>query len=356
MDASVADSAQSSTTYRLTSKQRMLGLGFGAYILLAIVGLSLLLSFTEHDPEWFPVMTAFLGVLFGPFIVLLVVYAFRSRLVLSPSGIEVLLGGSFAKTSWDNVDRIGEISVSVWAKPRQGLILREPAIRYKWWVVRKVRRQFSESGQDRFIDLQAFTNDWRNSDLGREVRRYAPRLFETETALSNPPEAASLSTEAKEEGKIGGWLITVGIWLAVNLVSSLVVIGADSVTLFSLFEKTTTPFTKPMVPALIVNFSNPLINYALIFEITTNALLASTCGVLLVLLFQKSRLFVKTGLGFIAMRLFFGLANFFFINYARQAMGAEMTSMLTLNGLTLSTVVFMRYLTTSKRVKETFAN
>lgn len=346
MKALMTNHESPTSTFPLSSKQKVGMLGCSVFLILLDIAISFLASIGQQDPDYFPAMVLIMGVFIAPFALLLTVYAFRSRVVISPSGIEVHTVERVVKTSWENVDRIGEMCPTPMTKPRQGLILREPAVRFSWWVIGFSRRNLIQNGQDRFIDLQTFGINWRDNGLGREIRRYAPHLFESALGNSdNSPatEEVALPTEpiVKRIDKIGGWLIPVGIWLVVNLISSVFVIMSASVARFSLIGKSPVP---------------TIVHSAIVFEIFTNGLLALASIILLVLFFDRKHLFIKAALAFLGLRLLFGIADFAFMNFAKQSVGAEPTPMYALNGISFSSSLLLLYLMNSKRVRETFVN
>jgi hypothetical protein len=97
--------------------------------------------------------------------------AIQIRLVISPNGIEYYQVGYGVRTSWDNVARIGEIPAGLIMA--EGLILYEPAL-----FVGKLFsgvKYIQTRGQ--VIPLSLFKRDWVDSELGQQIKRYAPHLF-----------------------------------------------------------------------------------------------------------------------------------------------------------------------------------
>lgn len=97
--------------------------------------------------------------------------AIQIRLVISPGGVEYYQVGYSVRTTWDNVARIGEMPAG--RITAEGLILREPAL--------YVDRLFSGvkyiQTRSQLIPLSLFKRDWVDSELGQEIKKYAPHLF-----------------------------------------------------------------------------------------------------------------------------------------------------------------------------------
>ena len=97
--------------------------------------------------------------------------AVQIRLVISSEGVEYYQVGYSVRTTWSNVARIGEIPAG--KIMAEGLILHEPAL--------FVDRIFSGVNyiqtRGQVIPLSLFKRDWVDSDLGQEIKKYAPHLF-----------------------------------------------------------------------------------------------------------------------------------------------------------------------------------
>lgn len=94
------------------------------------------------------------------------------RIVVSRDGIEYHGGLYIISTSWDNVVRIGQIPSAFGMT--EGLVLREPAMHASNWLCWLVRM----NRIDHVIPLASFMWWWRDTELGDDIRRYAPHLFE----------------------------------------------------------------------------------------------------------------------------------------------------------------------------------
>lgn len=98
-------------------------------------------------------------------------WAWHTRLVISPDGIEYCTPYHRIPTTWDNIKSIGRIPM--FTSYGEGLFLRQPALQGNKWLNWNARLM----QLDRFIPLSPFAEQWRDSELGQDVRRYAPYLF-----------------------------------------------------------------------------------------------------------------------------------------------------------------------------------
>ncbi len=96
----------------------------------------------------------------------------RTGLEISPRGVTWFAWPSFIVTStWRHVARIGPVDY----RGREGLWLSEPEYTWAWWVFRT--RWFEDMGYLQRLPLWVFADDWRCSEIGKDIERYAPDLF-----------------------------------------------------------------------------------------------------------------------------------------------------------------------------------
>jgi hypothetical protein len=113
-----------------------------------------------------------LFVVFVSCLAILMAYsAVQIRLVISPEGIEYYQVGYSVRTSWSNVARIGEIPAG--RIMAEGLILYEPAL----FVDKLLSGVKYIQTRGQVIPLSLFKRDWVDSELGHEIKKYAPHLF-----------------------------------------------------------------------------------------------------------------------------------------------------------------------------------
>jgi hypothetical protein len=105
------------------------------------------------------------------FAILMAYSAIQIRLVISPEGIEYYQVGYSVKTTWNNVARVGEIPAG--RIMAEGLILYEQALFVDNWLsgVKYIQTR------GKLIPLSLFKRDWLESELGQDIKKYAPHLF-----------------------------------------------------------------------------------------------------------------------------------------------------------------------------------
>jgi hypothetical protein len=94
-----------------------------------------------------------------------------TRLVLSPERLEFYSPGLVLTTSWDNLERIGSVSTLLGSAKSDNLVLRAAAIQKTAWWFKLLRKH-----PEHVIPMSMFSN-WRGSEIGQEIKRYAPHLF-----------------------------------------------------------------------------------------------------------------------------------------------------------------------------------
>jgi hypothetical protein len=150
---------------------------------------------------WFvPVLILILGEPFDPlfFAIFGVIWVFAIALFywagrgvslsVSPEGVTYRAPGMNVVSTWDNVDHIGKRILRGEGEV-EGLVLREPgmqlsnvvaaanAIGMIYWRYR-LRMGRTMQTYRTFIPLSNLqTNEWRDAEIGADIRRYAPRLF-----------------------------------------------------------------------------------------------------------------------------------------------------------------------------------
>ena len=163
-------------TYNLVATRFMSLTGAASFGIMAFIfigpSIQLLMSAETVD-----IVTLCIFPLFSILFLLLAILGVVSahvRLVTSPAGIEYYQIGYRISTSWENIERLGQVSYG--RSEVFGLILRQPAFqRNKWlgWTTPAVRQP------NQGIPLEPFLVRWRNSELENDLKRYLPHLFKT---------------------------------------------------------------------------------------------------------------------------------------------------------------------------------
>jgi hypothetical protein len=153
-------------TYYLTSKFKILYVAISILLILVLV-----LIFK----------TSFPYICLGIYSILILLFTFKNitdeHVELSINGIEYHKFGLTLNVKWENIEKINEY----WSIPfrQEGLCIDPDQIRItEWWL----GSYTSHSGWSRkvFIPLSTFADNWRDSELGQQIKQYAPHLFEKE--------------------------------------------------------------------------------------------------------------------------------------------------------------------------------
>lgn len=102
------------------------------------------------------------------------------HIILSSSGIEYHRVGLTFHTKWES---LREVNLH-WFTPieQEGIFVDPDLIRItEWWIG---SYEYGVWRQKAFIPLSKFSDNWRDSELGQQIKRYAPHLFETENKQS----------------------------------------------------------------------------------------------------------------------------------------------------------------------------
>lgn len=93
---------------------------------------------------------------------------FFARLTISPEHIEYHRFGGYVRARWDEITRIGAQRGLFWGK-YQGLFVK-PSFEPPIWLV--------TFGSEKHVPVGMFIKDWRDSEMGREIKRYAAEIFD----------------------------------------------------------------------------------------------------------------------------------------------------------------------------------
>jgi len=112
-----------------------------------------------------------LPLLFIVFVVTqLVRRATKEHISISANGIEYNRPGIIFEVNWKNIERYGD-QLTV-AGNQEGLFVDKSNIKIKHWYVLEMLNR-----QKVFIPLSCFSENWHNSELGKQIKQYAPHLF-----------------------------------------------------------------------------------------------------------------------------------------------------------------------------------
>ena len=97
-----------------------------------------------------------------------------STLRVDDTGLQYESGTFVLRAAWDDIDRIGEVSLPT-AKT-QAFVLRSSGLR--WTRSAQVRQQVSTRGWDRIVPIDEFAPHWPAGRLGDAVRSHRPDLLD----------------------------------------------------------------------------------------------------------------------------------------------------------------------------------
>ena len=133
-------------------------------------------------------LTILAYILFSPFYICVAIFAIiifamffkniiSEKIVISDKGIEYHRLGLTFNTRWEYVREID----TKWFPPfqQEGILLDSDQIRITEWWTGNYKPYGGLSGKS-FIPLSKFSENWRDSELGQQIRQHAPHLFEKE--------------------------------------------------------------------------------------------------------------------------------------------------------------------------------
>jgi len=159
--------------YYLTNRYKLLFGSIWASPLIIIIPLCILFYFSSPDNG--------VIIIFSIFVVGTILESihriYSEYITVSQDGIMYHSMYSTIKANWTNVEtvKIGRW----WLFKLQGLILDNPEVKMRSFVSSvslRISRSFISS--KRFIPLSCFSDNWRDSELGQQIKQHAPHLFE----------------------------------------------------------------------------------------------------------------------------------------------------------------------------------
>jgi len=156
-------------TYYLTAKFKIL------YAIMPI--LILVLLFKIFAPNY-----VCLGIYGIPILFISFKNITSAHVILSDNGIEYHRLGLTFNVKWENIEKIGIYYPIPYRL--EGLFVDHSLIKLKeWWL--GTFAIYGGWGRRAFIPLSSFSNNWRDSLLGQQMKQYAPELFEKEKSAQS---------------------------------------------------------------------------------------------------------------------------------------------------------------------------
>jgi hypothetical protein len=106
------------------------------------------------------------------FLGLLSIYGYFQSIKITSNKISYRMFGYNVEIEWHNIKRIGEYKNLFWKY--EGLYLSKSEGTVTVWFL---GARFDRS--EVFIPLSIFAENWRDADLGQQIKQHAPHLFES---------------------------------------------------------------------------------------------------------------------------------------------------------------------------------
>ena len=144
----------------------------GPLILSLLIPGTLLLSSRSASNLLACLLIYFLGLFLLP------IYSiFNEHIILTENEITFCRLGLEFKTRWGNIEAIGVFLF------QEGLYIDKSKIKIMKWFLGTIET-YMGLGQEVFIPLSFYSTHWRDSELGQQIKQYAPHLFEQKNPKS----------------------------------------------------------------------------------------------------------------------------------------------------------------------------
>jgi hypothetical protein len=157
--------------YFATSKQKMICTFLGIFFLVfsAFTGYVTFIIWSASALDTYYRITSPLFFLIGIFWTLHYFYrGYHENIILSKKGLEYNAFGYVVNIKWDAIKQIGIKWDNTYKSV--GVFASDYSMRKKFWLP----NMFKEI----FIPLSFFSSDWRDSELGQQIKKHAPHLFQ----------------------------------------------------------------------------------------------------------------------------------------------------------------------------------
>jgi hypothetical protein len=106
------------------------------------------------------------------------------RIVISDNGIEYHRLGLTFNAKWEYIKEVNPY----WSIPfkQEGIYIDPDLIRItQWWS--GAYKAYGGWSRKAFIPLSKFSDNWRDAELGQQIKQHAPHLFEQENIIRVNP-------------------------------------------------------------------------------------------------------------------------------------------------------------------------
>jgi hypothetical protein len=159
--------------YYITSKYKLLYSLIGLLELIPNIALLFLI-------RQIPFINIIYLLLIG-YVIVRVFYRIKDETItISDTGIEYNTPGTILEINWENIYKISYC----WRRliKQECLVIDQSYVKIERWAVdpNSYPTLVENHQKNIAIPLSCFSDGWRNSELGQQIKQYAPRLFEKE--------------------------------------------------------------------------------------------------------------------------------------------------------------------------------
>jgi hypothetical protein len=140
---------------------------------------SVLIALLLYPLRNLPIFNLFFLILLGFTIISAIYWIRKENIDISEEGIEYEGPDVAFRTKWENIEKIS----SGWYFPikTEGMVVDKSQIRATKMAIGTIKRfPLWVFSQDAFIPLSCFSENWRDSEIGQQIKQHAPHLFEKE--------------------------------------------------------------------------------------------------------------------------------------------------------------------------------
>jgi hypothetical protein len=159
--------------YYTSSRYKLLYSLIGLLVLIPVIVLSYRL--------WrVPVFNYVLFLLITLVIIRAVYWIRNENIAISNSGLEYDTPGIILEIKWENIQKVSH--VWKWFIRQECLVADQAHVKIKRWAIyaNSYPSLLENYPQNIAIPLSCFSENWRDSELGQQIKQYAPHLFEKE--------------------------------------------------------------------------------------------------------------------------------------------------------------------------------
>jgi hypothetical protein len=156
-------------TYNLTNRYKY------RYLLLGSLVYSFMWGLFAYIARGTCILIYFLGA--GTVSIFLLIYKnSQEHVVVSEKGIEYSRPGLILEAKWEGVSKVA----TYWHQGfrQECLLIDNSQVRIKKWSLGSIPGPFEFVPRNTIIPLSCFSDNWRDSELGQQIKQYAPHLFQ----------------------------------------------------------------------------------------------------------------------------------------------------------------------------------